>query len=169
MKKFLSIILLLTLLLSMSVTAFATDEGSTTVSVDVPAPKYDYKVHIPADCKIEYGNTEPQYIGTVEVTSDYWDNITTTYLGVLVECRSDEYLSNKNGADSIFCAIGTIDSQSIFDPFPSNQTAWGFKADGAEPAGLSNLYIEVPSWSKAKAGESYSVTITYTSKLADRY
>lgn len=171
MKKILSIILSLTLLMSMSVTAFAENvtSGSQTVSVSVPTPCYDYTLHIPTVNKIEYNVTEPQYIGTVTVTSDYWDNITTDYLGVLVECSSNEYLSNKNGTEQIYCMIGNVGPNSIFEPFPSNQFTWGFKADGAEQSGLSKMYMKVHDWSNAKPGESYSVTITYTSWLAERH
>lgn len=166
MKKILSVILALTLVLSMSVTAFAKNEGSTTVSVVVPS--YDYTVNIPKSCQIEYGNTEPQHIGTVTVTSKNWDTILADYLGVSVECCGGEYMSNKNGDVQINCLIGTVDSLSEFFPFPSSQTTWGFKADGAEPSNLSKLYIRVHNWSNAQPGESYSVTITYTSWLAEK-
>lgn len=173
MKKILSIMLSLTLLLSMSVTAFAENvtSGSQTVSVNVPTPCYDYTLHIPADCEIKYNVTDLQSIGTVTVTSDYWGNITTDYWGVLVYVQYGDFLSNDKGDSKIFCGIGTYDGNGNFNPEDGDGSGWaiGYKEDGAGVDGRGKLYMEVPNWSNAQPGESYSVTITYTSELCVRH
>lgn len=170
MKKILSIILALTLLLSMSVTAFAKEEGTQTVSVGVPTPCYDYTVHIPASCTIEYNNTEPQSIGSVTVTSDHWKNITTDYFGVRVWLKHNNYLSNADEDSKIACGIGYYDALNNFMPQDGTGLGWelGYIEDGADVDGRGNLFIEVFDWSNAQPGESYSVTITYTSELIVR-
>lgn len=163
MKKILSIILALTLLLSMSVTVFAeaTSEGTQTVSVDVPLPCYDYTVTIPASCSIEYGNTERQSIGAVTVTSDYWDNIYADYDGVRVEAAHSNYLTNANG-DRIF--VGVLREEAGGGWHPSDGENH-MRLDFLQGNSSTNLAVEVPNWSSAKAGETYSMTLTYTSFL----
>lgn len=165
MKKSLSIILSLALMLSMSVTTFAENvtSGTQTVSVDVPTPCYDYTVHIPADCSIEYGNTELQSIGTVTVTSDYWANILTDYKSVVVMYEFEYYMTTVDG-DRLPCMIGEIDNNGLFNPMISREQ-WEFKQDGGAVDSRGSVYIEVPDWSKAEPGKSYSITITYTSRL----
>lgn len=173
MKKILSIILSLTLLMGMSVTAFAesTTSGSQTVSVDISTPCYDYTLHIPADCKIDYDKTEPQSIGSVTVTSDYWDNITTDYHGVLVNIKYNSYLSDDEG-NKIYFLLGNYDNLNIFSPKMGEDLGWfiEYKGDGVGVDGYEgNLYMEVFDWSNAQPGKSYSVTITYTSELLVRH
>lgn len=166
MKKNLSIILSLTLLLSMSVTAFAesTTSGEQKISVDIPTPCYDYTLHIPADCKIDYNKTEPQSIGTFTVTSDYWDNILADYKSVYVEYEFNNYMTTADGSDKLYCYIGNINDANLFDPMVSGE-GWSFKHDGGDVGGFSTMYLKVPDWSIAKPGASYSMKITYTSWL----
>lgn len=164
MKKFLAIILALTLVLSMSVTVFAeqTSEGTQTVSDDVPTPCYDYTVSIPASCSIEYGNTGRQSIGAVTVTSDYWDNIYADYDGVRVEVAHSNYLKNASG-DSIFVGVLQQNSDGTWHPNDGNNHP--MRIDFRQGNGSQNLGVEIPNWSSAKAGETYSLTLTYTSYL----
>lgn len=166
MKKILSIILTLTLVLSMSVTAFAeeTSEGTQTVSVDVPTPCYDYTVSIPASCSIEYGNTDRQSIGAVTVTSDYWDNICADYICVCINVSHSNYLTNANG-DSIF--VGVL-RQVGSTWHPHDGSTHPMRIDGIKGNSSTNLAVEVPDWSNAKAGETYSLTLTYTSELVKK-
>lgn len=165
MKKILSIILALTLLLSMSVTAFAeqTSEGTQTVSVDVPTPCYDYTVSIPASCSIEYGNTDPQSIGAVTVTSDYWNNISADYAGIQVNVFHSNYLTNA-GRDSIFVMVLRKSGES-WDPHDGERHPMrlSFRENGSQ-----NLGVQILDWSDAKAGETYSLTLTYTSELVQK-
>lgn len=166
MKKFLSIILSLTLLMSMSVSAAAseTNEGTQTVSVDVPIP-CSYTLTIPASCSIEYGNTNEQSIGSVTVTSDYWDNINAEYSFVRVNVTQDSsmegtmYLSNDMG-DHIPCIILQQDSNGIFDP--AHETGLRIDLKGNSN---TDLFIKVGDWSNAIAGTTYRITLTYTSRL----
>lgn len=164
MKKILSIILALTLLLSMSVTVFAeaTSEGTQTVSVDVPLPCYDYTVTIPASCSIEYGNTERQSIGAVTVTSDYWDNIYADYDGVRVEAAHSNDLTNANG-DRI--SVGVLREEAGGSWHPNDGESYPMRLDFLQGNSSTNLAVQVRNWSSAKAGETYSMTLTYTSFL----
>lgn len=168
MKKFLSIILSLILLMCMSATVFATDEGTQTVSVNVPVLKYDYKVTIPASCTIEYGNTEPQSIGSVRVESDYWDNITNKYTAVLVNVSHNNFLSNDNG-DKITAVIGYKDYSNVFIS-ENGESGWqiAFQEDGNGLAGRGKLYMVVPDWSEAESSGSYKVIVTYTSEMLEQ-
>lgn len=163
MKKILSIILSLTLLLSMSVTVFAeaTSEGTQTVSVEVPTPCYDYTVTIPASCSIEYGNTERQSIGAVTVTSDYWDNIYADYDGVRVEAAHSSHLTNAAG-DRIFVCVMYEEGEGMWNACLVEYPMW---IDFLQGNSSKNMAVQVNDWSSAKAGETYSLTITYTSFL----
>lgn len=166
MKKILSIILSLTLLLSMSVTAFAesTTSGEQTVSVSVPTPCYDYTLHIPVDCTIKYNETDPQYIGAVTVTSDYWTNILADYKSVYVKYEFDGALKTADGSDKLYYQIGDLVDPNHFDLKISGH-GWEFKQDGVSVDGESAMYMRVPNWSEAKPGASYSTKITFTSWL----
>lgn len=164
MKKILSIILSLTLLLSMSVTVFAeaTSEGTQTVSVEVPTPCYDYTVTIPASCSIEYGNTERQSIGAVTVTSDYWDNIYADYNSVMVEVAHSNYLTNADG-DRIFVGVLRETTEGMWHP--NDGETQPMRIEFRQGNSSKNLAVQIPNWSSAKAGETYSLTLTYTSFL----
>ena len=162
MKKFLSVILSVALLMCMSVTAFAEEPNvrEQTVSVDIPSPSYDYTVTMPADCSLTYGVTDWQHIGDVTVTSENWDNINSApYDGIQVywDINFDDHLVNKDGDTIRFddelkyqgqmCDIGGL-------TLTSNDTV-GF-------------YLRVPDWSGAVGGTTYTKTITYRVSLHER-
>ena len=61
MKKFMSLVLALVMVCSLSVTAFAAD--TTTLTATIPnSTGPSYSVEIPADTVLAYGNTEMQNI-----------------------------------------------------------------------------------------------------------
>ena len=68
MKKLTALLLVLVLICSLSVTAFAAGEQSGTTTITAEVPEASYTIHIPADMELEYGNTEKQEIGKVYVT-----------------------------------------------------------------------------------------------------
>ena len=164
MKKFLSIILSITLLMSMSVTAFAADEriAEQKVSVKIPMPEYAYTVTMPKDCSLTYGNTDWQFIGGVTVTSENWNNINSAYEGVIVSWSTDydNTLKNSNGDSINF----NHDVKYHHDP---NR---GFLGTGAIIFNADmtiDQYMQVRDWSEAVEGTTYSKTITYTAKLEE--
>lgn len=164
MKKSLSIFLSITLLMSMSVTAFAADERITEqkVSVKIPIPEYDYTVTMPEDCSLIYGNTDWQIIGRVTVTSENWDNINTAYEGVMVSWSTDydNTLKNSNG-DSI---------NFNHDVKYHHDSDRGFLGTGALLFNEDNTidqYMQVGDWSGAVEGTKYSKTITYKAMLEE--
>ena len=154
MKKVLSVILSVALLMCMSVTAFAVEPNvhEQTVSVDIPLP-YDYTVTMPADCSLTYGNTDWQHIGDVTVTSENWDNINSApYDGIDVSwyINLDNHLVNENGDTIQFDRELKWNGQMI--------SAGGVTLTHDDTVGF---YLKVADWSGAAVGTTYTKTITY--------
>lgn len=159
MKKFLAIILALTLLLSVSVTAFAEDSATQTVSVSIPG--YEYTVTIPADCTIEYKNTGLQSIGKVSVTSTDWSVFPANKKAVAVSLASNSGdLTNENGnriSYSLSAKI-PIDGALLENGSFSCQFDWE-----------EEYFIQVSDWSGAEPGTTYTTTITYNISLMNTW
>ena len=68
MKKLTALLLVLVLICSLSVTAFAAGEQTGTTTITAEVPEASYTIHIPADMTLEYGNTDIQDIGTVYIS-----------------------------------------------------------------------------------------------------
>ena len=70
MKKFLSLVLALVMVMSLSVTAFA-ESGTTTLTANIPnAAEPSFTLHIPADTTLTYGNTDWQQLSGVLDATD---------------------------------------------------------------------------------------------------
>ena len=166
MKKILSIILSITLLMSMSVMVFAADEKikQQIVSVKIPIPEYDYTVTIPTNCSLTYGNTDWQFIGGTTVTSENWDNINSAYDGVNVEwdIRPDwNTLENSNGDSINF--IHNVKYHHDPDQGFFNVGGIRFRENMT-----IDHYMKVEDWSGAVEGTTYSKTITYKYRLMEK-
>ena len=154
MKKFLSIILSFTLLMSISITAFAENQV-VTVSI----PDLDYTMTIPANCTIEYKNTDAQIIGDVTFTSTDWQVFKDS--GMAAHCRvsSNGQLTNDNG-HIINYEYGLYDSRF-------EQIMESVKSITVQGNSSSAIAIKVSDWSGAKPGTTYTTTITYTASIVD--
>ena len=161
MKKVLSVILSVALLMCMSVTAFAVEPNvhEQTVSVDIPLP-YDYTVTMPADCSLTYGNTDWQHIGDVTVTSENWDNINNSdpYDGIQVgwSWNNDSNLKNVDGESIYFDRELKWNGQML--------SIGGVRLTSDDTVGF---YLRVPDWSGAVEGTTYTKTITYRVQLLE--
>lgn len=156
MKKILSIILSLTLLLSMSVTVFAEEQ---VVSVSIP--DLQYTVTIPADCTIEYKNTGFQSIGKLSVTSTDWSAYPAAKKAVAVNLSSTNgILKNKNGSEISYRVGNNVDK---FNP---NLGDGSFTCQGDIEM---EYFIWVSDWSGAEPGTTYTTKITYNIRLANTW
>lgn len=141
-----------------------------TVSVDVPSsePDFSYTVTIPADCTIEYGNTEPQSIGTVSITGINSEAFAQFSKVVRFYPSTFCVLINENG-DRIGCTFGELspDGTTItpieeyimsgtWDCYP------GISSDTSIEYG-----VQVSDWSTAVPGTTYSLRVGYLHKLTD--
>jgi len=164
MKKFIAILMVVTMLASMATVASAA-ENTTTLTTTVPAATYT--LNIPADQKIEFGTTSAN-------------------LGELTVTNANGFATGKNLAVTITYTDFTCADVSTTVPFHlfaknasrtiySGETAvFNGKADGTletEFHVLSNskdseLIFQASSsnWSKALAGE-YTATITFTAEV----
>lgn len=158
MKKILSIILSLTFLMSMSVTAFAEEQ---VVSVSIP-DLLQYTVTIPADCTIEYKNTGHQSIGKLSVTSTDWSAFPANKKAVAVDLASNRgNLTNENGGRISYSVGGKYTMSSGDVPLSESFSCqrdieWEY-------------FIQVSDWSGAEPGTTYSTTITYNISLMDTW
>lgn len=155
MKKIISIILALTLLMSLSVTALAEQQ---VVSVSIP--DYEYTVTIPADCTIEYNNTGIQSIGKVYVTSTDWSVFRPNRKAVevgLASTRGD--LTNENGRRIPYRVGG---KHPMEDSLTSGLFSCQFDTE-------EEYFIQISDWSNAEPGTTYSTTITYNISLMDTW
>ena len=175
MKKYLTLVLALIMVMSLSVTAFAEGEqsGTTTLTANIPnAAEPSYTIHIPADMTLEYGNTGKQLIGNVYVTDvANCDQV----------CAYAPYTDLVNTSDSTDIIPLTLYSQSAyFDYFDEIKPSDGFSVEyGVTPvcaydryfAGLygydangyctTPFYVEVSDWSGATPGATYKAVITF--------
>lgn len=154
MKKFLSIILSLTLLLSMNVTAFAEEQ---VVSVSIP--DYNYTMTIPADCTIEYKNTDFQSIGDVTFTSTDWDAFVDGHKAAYLVASSNGQLTNENRSVIRY----------EFGQYDANLNEIISKDFSCQSDITRTFVIKVSDWSRAEPGTTYTTTITYTASLMDTW
>lgn len=164
MKKTVSLILALAMMLCLSVTAFAQigDSGQTVVTTTVPNTTY-YTLHIPAStATIPYG--EPRtYIGDAYVT-DVKTGVISVYMQSTWTALTDgtntipfalKYECYKNGEmkSEGECAVDILDYRLAM-----------YRSDLTEPYCTLKFYIEITDedWAAAAPGE-YKSTITWTS------
>ena len=166
MKKFLSLILALAMVACMSVTAFAADDPTTTLTAEIPKPSYS--LNIPANMTLKYGNTGMQTIGDVSVTdvknyeeiivkmpytdlvniNDNTDKIPLT-LYVYTPSLGDQYL-NYNGLDEY--------NTAWYLYYPHYAGLYQFDSDGYTTL---NMKAQVSDGTGATSGATYQATITY--------
>ena len=161
MKKILSLLLALTLLCSLSVTAFADTSGDQTVTLTVPeAPSPTWTLNIPADTTVEY-RAASTALATPTITnvSDL-DGLIYVYIG---------YTGNfSSGSNTIpFTLMGH--GQTILKGDESSRSVMGIyrNESGYEnyyPEGAMTLDITEDAWNAAAPG-TYSTVITYTSEI----
>lgn len=157
MKKILSIMLSLTLLLSMSVTAFAEETATQNVSVSIP--DYPYTVTFPASqTTIEYGNTGNQKIGEVAVSSTAWDTFKANKKHVRVYVSGNGKLMNQNEKE-ISCDFGIA--------YPPEMNLSGNDWWSCQSNCTYEYFIKISDWSSAEPGTRYLTTITYTATVGD--
>lgn len=169
MKKFLSLVLTLVMVMSLSVTAFAED-GTTTLTVEVPnAAEPSYTLHIPANTTLTYGSTEKQKISgdlyvenvqnasSVKFLAPFTDLINTSdssdsiALKLFIEQDHDGELMR-----SVVQATGKIYNGYGSYTFELYDEAYSV------PYCVETFYAQVDDWSGATPGATYQAVITFT-------
>lgn len=178
MKKALSFLLAMLLIVSMAPTAFATNvtPGTTTLTTTVPAATYT--LNIPADTTVPYGE-EVFHIGNLTVT-DSTSFANGKNLAVTVEY--DSFVSDSVPTTIPFSLVydTDYDAGTISYPF-TKQTGGEFifagQTDGTVEETASQTYrdhqinvthiavkVNSEDWGKALAG-NYTGTITFTAEV----
>lgn len=167
MKKFLSFVLVLVMVCSLSVTAFAAGEQSDTITLTANIPNAaepSYTIHIPADMTLEYGNTGKQTIGNVYVTDvtgcdevsvdmPYTDLVNTSDSTdtVPLTLYSGEKELKKSGT-----SVDGNGSTSLYDK--ESAGLYQYDVNGYATASCSAI---VSDWSGATAGATYQAVVTF--------
>ena len=167
MKKFLSFILVLVMVCSLSVTAFAEGEqrGTTTLTAEIPnAAEPSYTIHIPADMTLEYGNTGEQTIGTVYVTDVTGCDV------VSVDIPYTDLVNTSDSTDTVpltlysggkeLKKIGTTVDGGFSTPLYNKDLAGLYQYDVNGYVTVSCSAI-VSDWSGATAGATYQAVLTF--------
>ena len=167
MKKFLSLILALVMVMSLSVTAFAEGEQSdtTTLTAEIPnAAEPSYTIHIPANMKLEYGNTGKQTIGNVYVTD------VTGCDEVSVDIPYTDLVNTSDSTDTVPLTLylserelkksgTTVAGNSSTGLYDKNEAGWyQYDLNGYATASCSAI---VSDWSGATAGATYQAVLTF--------
>ena len=154
MKKIVALLLALTMLTSLTVTALAAGEqsGTTTITAVVPGPSYTIK--IPANKTLEYGNTEKQLLGNVTVSD-------------VADIPAGKKIGCKMAFQDLKCGTDTIPVQYLLNGYEINgdleQAVYG-----SSGINLYTLYAQVSeeAWTSAAPG-TYTATITFNFYLYD--
>ena len=164
MKKLLSLLLALTLLCSLSVTAFADTSGDQTITLTVPeTPSPTCTLNIPADMTVEYRAASTALtMPTITNVSDLSDDVRIhVYIG---------YTGNfSSGSNTIpFTLVGPGD-QTILQGDASSRSVVGYYTNASGyynnyPDGAMTLDITEDAWNAAAPG-NYSTVITYSSEI----
>ena len=182
MKKRISLLLALTLLLSLGVTAFADtyEEGTTSIqehtqTITVNAPALTWTLEIPANLEIEFGNTDLIKMGNLKISDVSWTTLPASNF-IFVNMSYARELTNAKKNSAIFfdlrCQYHTQTPHSGGIEGISSFTEPG--ADGNPPVTYhstteyrwADIYIQISedSWQVAIPGENYTGTITYSSQ-----
>ena len=168
MKKFLTLVLVLAMVCSLSVTAFA-ETGTTTLTAKIPnAAEPSFTLHIPANTTLTYGSTEKQkisgdlYVENVQNASRVYflapftdlintsDSSDSIALNLYVEQDHDGYLSS-----TVNQTTGKVDDST-----------WElYDIDWPESLGkyaIETFYAQITDWSGATPGATYQAVITFT-------
>ena len=176
MRRILTIIIAVVILFSLTITAYAETEGSTTITTTVVSNPPTWNLSIPADIDIPY-QQEKTEIGEVQITDinnpdkhQGWVDIYLTYDNL------------KNGDNTILLEIDGAFFDSTINSDRTNQWKSGEKFPYIRSTGSKahdhNAYfgdsnssypititssIQSGSWENAKPG-TYSTTLTFTAQ-----
>lgn len=179
MKKIISTILSITLLMCMSVTAFAADnQQSQTVTTTIP--DREFTMTIPAKTNIQYGYADVVTLdGELKITStnstllfsnNHYVNVEMTY-GDLMHTDNNNYTLPL----SIFYAK-PADATSITGGYTENYTWENFASGGSVNFNSDNDFYwkngyrfgaKITAWENAEPGE-YQTTVTYTATIKQK-
>ena len=181
MKKLLALLLALTLLLSVGITAFADtyEEGTTSIqehtqTITVNAPALTWTLEIPADLEIEFGNTDLIEMGNLKISDVSWATLpANNFIYVTMHYRNQ--LSNSTDSSTIAydlsCRHHVPNPNAPGDEMISSQTSpWGDTPPAYYQSSThfrwSVMYIQISehSWQAAVPGEKYTGTINYSSQ-----
>ncbi len=169
MKKLLTFILALVMVMSLSVTAFAEGEqsGTTTLTAEIPnAAAPSYTIQIPANTTLEYGNTDKQFIGRVSVKDV--TNVETDGLVAFTSPYTD-LINTEDPGDTIALVLyGKVGDP--FDLIDKTTGLWYGASPGVYAAKYDQYYsyqmwAEVTDWSGATPGATYQAVITFQFKV----
>lgn len=167
MKKFLSFVLVLVMVCSLSVTAFA-EGGTTTLTVDVPnAAEPSYTLHIPANTTLTYGSTEKQ-----KISGDLYVENVQNASRVYFLAPFTDLINTSDSSDSIALNLYVEQDHDGDLSNTVNQTTgkvegvtWGlYDIDWPESSGkyaIETFYAQVTDWSGATPGATYQSVITF--------
>ena len=168
MKKLLTFILALVMVMSLSVTAFA-EGGTTTLTVEVPnAAEPSYTLHIPANTTLTYGNTEKQQVSgylyvqnvqdakAIKCLAPYTDLMNTSDSSDKIALRLYAYSPHYASVRPVDQATGQIEESSGLKTGTLYENYGGL---GWYPA--LTFYAEVSDWSGATPGATYQSVITF--------
>lgn len=157
MKKFMSLVLALVMVCSLSVTAFAAD--TTTLTARIPnSSGPSYSVEIPADTVLEYGNTEMQRIDGKVTVKDV-ENLDMIW----VRTPYTDLINTEDPTDTI-----TLDLYGEFSAGNTRSISKTGSFNGGTPdiynSGTTKsmvLFAQVSDWSGATPGAIYQAVITF--------
>lgn len=182
MKKRISLLLALTLLLSMGAAAFAetisysnqTSGQTHEQTITVKSPALTWILEVPASLEIEFGNTEQIEMGNVKISNVSWDTLPVP-THIIATVDFDEKLTGITSSDS-YIPYGLSHSVRQRDPDMSEEANFDpeLVLSGMELAWYysninylySTLYLNISAdrWQLAAPGEQYKGTITYSSQ-----
>ena len=181
MKKLIPLLLALTLLLSLGVTAFAEDisgsSGNTatgTQRIYTVTKPLTWIMEIPGECFIPFGTTTRIDAGDVKIKDVSWDNLenehlilaSVSYTGKLTS-SSGEYLSYTLYGERHWGNGGTTDyrDNQLSTNYPDEVAIYRGKNDpGLNYDTTIYILIDSSEWVKNLAGGTYEETVTYTSR-----
>lgn len=160
MKKFLSFVLVLVMVCSLSVTAFAED-GTTTLTVEVPnAAEPSYTLHIPANTTLTYGET-----GLQKISGDLYVENVQNASRVNVLSPFTDLINTSDSSDSIALNL-CVEFGHNGDIYKVNDSALTlYDINVPESWGkytIETFYAQVTDWSGATPGATYQAVITFT-------
>lgn len=162
MKKFLTFVLALAMVCSLSVTAFA-ETGTTTLTANIPnAAEPSFTLHIPADTTLTYGNTDWQQLSGVldatDIQNANWIRCTISFTDLINTSDPSDSIA-LNAFKQTYEEVNTGNTGD--GTFPSGATLTLYSASWNYDYTYS-LYAKVADWSGATPGATYQAVLTFT-------